>query len=173
VRVHRRKFHRRPPWPLNQGPITSSDEEQLAHIAAELGWSQTDYKNLVGEACDLMVTPTFRKAYSGLLDAFEHADQVDGHTLQCALGAPRERKQMATRWMIPENAYDAYGQQVLRDRNAAIRRARTAQAAARRNSPTYKSAHAQTLALEDHLRAQRLRQRQAHELYMLTRPCLA
>ena len=157
-----------PVWPLDQGPVTSTDEQQLARIASACRWGETDYTDLVHDACQLMVTPRFKKAYHALHDALQSTSRLDEHALQRLLPSKPERKVFRTSWVTPGPFdFDRYGWQVLADRDAARRRARTAQAAARHTES--KRARAEMLALEEAIRARRERQRIAPDLDSLTR----
>jgi hypothetical protein len=162
-----------PAWPLNQGPVTSSDEQQLAHIADVLEWDEADYQALIADTHQLMATPRFKNAYEAVHGALQSTDRLHEQTLHRLLEPRLEHKVLGTRWVLPETAFDRMGAQILADRDAAIRRARAAQAAARHNSAAYKSARADTLALVEAERAKRVRQRMAHDLDLLTRSRVA
>lgn len=70
-----------PEWPLDSRPVTSKDEQDLAHIVNELGWNALDYSELKLKAFRLMETDTYRMIFDGLLGMCDYTPRLSEHQI--------------------------------------------------------------------------------------------
>ena len=75
-------FDEVPAWPLDSRDVTSVDEQNLAHIASELGWSEWDYGRLKLKAFELMETDVYQLIFNGIVGMTDYTPRLEHRQIE-------------------------------------------------------------------------------------------